>query len=166
MRIFAVGCTHLDDDRILMFRPNFQSLRQMNDYIVQRWNSVVGEDDVVYVLGDFAVRQVQYWNSVLHGHKTLILGNHDPQSVHKAGFVEVCHVKTIHVPGRESVGLRDTRQFWLSHYPCEAWPGKDDQRQVVHLHAHSHGNLKSKRRRCDVSIDAMPQKWPLELKCH
>lgn len=60
-------------------RP-FADIDEMDKALISNWNSVVGKDDKVFVLGDVsfgskerATKNVQQ----LNGHKTLILGNHD-----------------------------------------------------------------------------------------
>ena len=52
----------------------------MNEYIIQRWNSVVKNDDTVYHLGDVGFGSVETVKSLvgmLNGTKILIRGNHD-----------------------------------------------------------------------------------------
>jgi len=47
---------------------------EMDSMMEAMWNSAVSEDDLIYVLGDFAVRRPAYWNERLKGRKILILG--------------------------------------------------------------------------------------------
>lgn len=51
----------------------------MNQCLVDNWNSVVGPEDTVYVLGDFSLsaRAVELITPRLLGHKKLVPGNHD-----------------------------------------------------------------------------------------
>jgi len=49
--------------------------------IVEKWNAVVGKDDIVHVLGDLAVSNPTYALALmadLPGRKRLIFGNHEP----------------------------------------------------------------------------------------
>ena len=51
----------------------------MNQKLIENWNSVVGPNDLVFHLGDFAFGGAEIWNKTLprlNGHKVLILGNH------------------------------------------------------------------------------------------
>lgn len=64
-------------------RP-FNTLEEMEETIVQKWNGVVSKNDKVYILGDVA------WNSAasaliprLNGCKYVVMGNHD----HKANLL-------------------------------------------------------------------------------
>jgi calcineurin-like phosphoesterase family protein len=64
----------------------------MNETLIQNWNSVVGKQDIVYMLGDFALcgkGQIIEIGNRLNGRKRLILGNHDTgsfETYYKAGF--------------------------------------------------------------------------------
>jgi calcineurin-like phosphoesterase family protein len=76
--------THYGHKNILEYekeaRP-FQTLEEMHDVLVDRWNAVVGINDIVFHLGDFAFgkHNIQI-ASRLKGKKRLILGNHDKYS--------------------------------------------------------------------------------------
>ena len=57
----------------------------MDEALAARWNEVVGEEDVVWHLGDFAIRvRPERAASILdglHGAKHLIGGNNDPPAI-------------------------------------------------------------------------------------
>lgn len=59
-------------------RP-FRDVQEMNEALINNWNSVVTQDDTVYVLGDFSLgfSEVERYSSRLLGKKFLIPGNHD-----------------------------------------------------------------------------------------
>lgn len=65
----------------------------MDVSLIKKWNSVVSNDDEVYVLGDFgADKKEADVLSKLNGKKYLIKGNHDVHSneyYRNAGFAEV-----------------------------------------------------------------------------
>jgi calcineurin-like phosphoesterase family protein len=59
--IFVVSDTHFGHANILKFtdsttgqriRPQFSSVEEMDEHMVQCWNSVVNDGDIVYHLGD------------------------------------------------------------------------------------------------------------------
>lgn len=83
-RDFFIADSHFGDEsiRIIDNRP-FSSIKEMNDYMICKWNSVVGEADRVFVLGDFIVpngeEKVPYKSilNLLNGFITLVVGNHD-----------------------------------------------------------------------------------------
>lgn len=59
-------------------RPEFSSVEEMDEFMVDSWNSAVGPSDLVYCLGDirFGSRPSACLDR-LAGRKRLILGNHD-----------------------------------------------------------------------------------------
>lgn len=76
-----ISDTHFGHKNILEYekeaRP-FETIEEMHEVIIERWNSVVKPNDIVYHLGDFAFGK--RWISIaerLRGKKRLILGNHD-----------------------------------------------------------------------------------------
>lgn len=61
-------------------RP-FADITEMNNKIIENWNSRVKTDDTVYILGDFIWAKEHLWPfyvEPLAGKKVLIRGNHDP----------------------------------------------------------------------------------------
>ncbi len=59
---------------------NFKSCYEMNDYIIDKWNSKVTNEDTVFYIGDFSNGTKEQTIEVLKklkGHKNLILGNYD-----------------------------------------------------------------------------------------
>lgn len=52
----------------------------MDETLVRNWNSVVGDTDVVYHLGDLALGDSERWQGILsrlRGYKVFVVGNHD-----------------------------------------------------------------------------------------
>lgn len=94
MKVFFIADTHFSDENIRRYekRP-FETSIAMNVEMVKKWNSVVGEKDIVYILGDFGtVENGICWAVCLNGKKILIKGNHDTESnenYRSAGFFEV-----------------------------------------------------------------------------
>lgn len=87
----------------------------MNEELINRWNSVVGKEDVVWHLGDFGMGDKDFITVArarLNGRIYLILGNHDKHSVkwyYDCGFDRVYDRPVI---------VDDF--FILSHYPMTA----------------------------------------------
>jgi calcineurin-like phosphoesterase family protein len=59
-------------------RP-FDSVEEMNEALVEAWNSCVKSGDTVYYLGDFSLKNsmMEQYAPRLNGSKILIAGNHD-----------------------------------------------------------------------------------------
>src|SRR5215472_13455191 len=83
MAVFFTSDTHFGHGGALgLYRRPFASVAAMNEALVARWNETVGSDDVVWHLGDFAIRQprsvVADLFTRLNGRKHLVSGNNDP----------------------------------------------------------------------------------------
>src|ERR1700692_3925644 len=83
--VWVISDQHFDHGNILNFQKSgghklreFKDVNHMNEYMIEKHNSVVRPQDKVYCLGDFAMkdRGILYARR-LNGHKRLILGNHD-----------------------------------------------------------------------------------------
>lgn len=72
-------------------RP-FNSTEEMNEKLIENWNKVVGKQDRVFMMGDFALcgkEKIIEIGKRLKGKKILILGNHEGASLktyYEAGF--------------------------------------------------------------------------------
>jgi calcineurin-like phosphoesterase family protein len=60
-------------------RPEFSSVEEMNEAMIERWNKTISPNDKVYHMGDvgFGKSSLESVLSRLNGKKRLILGNHD-----------------------------------------------------------------------------------------
>lgn len=120
----------------------------MDEALVARFNAAVAPTDIVWHLGDFAVRvspeRAAGLIASLHGTKHLIAGNNDPPSIRAlAAWASVHDYAEIEFDGRRLI---------LCHYPLRAWNAQ--HRGARQLHGHSHGRLKPLPRQIDVGVDA------------
>ena len=107
MKRFLIADLHFGHENVIKYtsRP-FVNAEEMNQRLIEFWNSVVGNDDLVYVLGDFTLSRkmnvIKNLVNLLNGKKILIMGNHDtrkPKDYVECGF-EVATKKPIMVePG-------------------------------------------------------------------
>jgi calcineurin-like phosphoesterase family protein len=81
--IWLTSDTHFFHENVIKYanRP-FKDAKEMNERLVDNWNSVVKPGDKVYHLGDVAMgpghrEELPSLLSKLHGSKRLIVGNHD-----------------------------------------------------------------------------------------
>ena len=82
--IWVTSDTHFNHANILKFDrargDDFSSVEEMNETIVDRWNSVVKKGDKVYHLGDVFFGPKADFQALwprLNGSKRLVVGNHD-----------------------------------------------------------------------------------------
>lgn len=60
-------------------RP-YDTIEEMDEDLIRRWNGVVKEDDTVFHLGDFCFGDIKKYTSRLNGNIILVKGNHDDKS--------------------------------------------------------------------------------------
>ena len=126
----------------------------MDRALIEAWNATVGPDDVVWHLGDFAVRHPDPAGvlAALHGTKHLVFGNNDPAEIRALpGWCSVSGLAELVVDGR---------MLTLCHYALRTWPGM--AKGGLNLHGHSHGRLKPMAGQYDVGVDARGFR-PVEL---
>lgn len=156
--IFFTSDTHFGHANIIHLanRP-FLTVEEMNEELISRWNAVVGDDDLVYHLGDFAWRGVDINKALdwLNGRIVILKGNHDPMAPQGVPEFQT-------TPYFETT-LRGV-QFVLCHYPIESWNGM--YKGAIHLHGHTHdhtfdrsfsvcaNNGLKRVRRFNVSVEA------------
>ena len=152
--IYFTSDLHLGHPAIIRMqnRP-FVDVEEMNQTLISRYNSLVHQNDTVYILGDICHRLlIEEANALiaqLNGKKILIAGNHD-KTYDPALFQEICDFKTASL---------SHRYFVLMHYPMLTWPKINNG--SIHLHGHLHAgaeyNLHNRQqgiRRYDVGVDA------------
>lgn len=115
-------------------RP-FTNVEQMNEALIERWNSAVKPGDTVYVLGDMfwcnANTAIPVLES-LSGQIFLVKGNHDRCNVKqfKSKFVKITEYMEIEDEGRQVV---------LCHYPIPCF--KNHFYGWYHLYGHVHNSF-------------------------
>jgi calcineurin-like phosphoesterase family protein len=148
MASFFTSDTHFGHGGTLgLFGRPFASVRVMDDALVARWNAVVGADDEVWHLGDFALgpglARAAPLLGALAGRKHLVAGNNDPPAVRRlAGWASVADYAELELDGVTLV---------LCHYPFRSWNGM--AKGALNLHGHSHGRMAGLTRQIDVGVD-------------
>lgn len=148
-RKFIISDTHFGHVNIIKLanRP-FESVTQMDDYMIQKWNSVVRPNDEVWHLGDFShrVNDVDTLTKIfksLNGRKSLIAGNHDAAAL-GLPWVDVSY---------QYVGKLGPLTVHMHHYPLREWQGY--YRGAVHLHGHVHGTLEDLPGSMDCGVERL-----------
>lgn len=125
---------HLDHVNIIGFchRP-FCNISHMNTVIVNNLVSRVGQDDDLWVVGDFAFgsdpARFRHWFDLIPGRKHLIVGNHDGRLALELPWASIHHIFEI----------KDGNQvFVLCHYPMLTW--NKARRGAIQLFGHVHNN--------------------------
>ena len=131
---FFISDLHFGHKNVIRFdsRP-FDTIEEMDNELIKRWNGQVTNGDTIYILGDiswynlFETKKILYQ---LKGKKVLIQGNHDkiardPEA--KKIFIEIVPYKEIYINNHLVV---------LSHYPIMCWNQR--MRGSIHLYGHVH----------------------------
>lgn len=133
---------------------NFAIVEEMDIAVMRRVQERVGKDDILYIIGDFAVcsdaEYVRHCFNMLPGRKRLILGNHD---LHSKGRVrkDIAALPWDQPPVHALETTDEGCHVYLHHYACRVWPRH--LRGGYHLFGHSHGSLEPQGRSRDVGID-------------
>jgi calcineurin-like phosphoesterase family protein len=170
---YVVSDTHWYHDNIVRYSGRHEQIAAMigpdkskridhNEYMVEKWNSVVGPDDRVLHLGD-----VFFWRGEgkakferqilprLNGDKYLILGNHDKEP---ASEFEQMGFKVLD-PFTQII---NDRKVSFSHYP---WNWDEDHPGEIRVHGHIHnsgypitdnwreGTIPTRPRQINVSVE-------------
>lgn len=136
--------THFGHEKVIGHdRRPWATIQGHDEALIRNWNAVVAPDDIVWHLGDFAVRNkkhADWYLEQLNGHKYLIRGNHDDTTWKKATkFVDKLEAKYLRHEGE---------RLYLSHYAHRVW--RNSHHGAWHLYGHSHGNLPPVGRSLDV----------------
>lgn len=169
VRIFFTADHHFGHANIIKYcnRP-YTSVTEMDRDLIARWNAVVGENDVVYHLGDFtlggpckAQRYFAQLNGVIHA----LPGSHDirwfdkQEYLSRSGHVIQCEppLKTL-----ELCFENNPRPLVivLCHYAMRVWDRS--HYGAFHLYGHSHGRLPPQGRAMDIGVDVRPEPFELE----
>lgn len=113
--IFFTSDLHFGHSKCIEYscRP-FKTVEEMNEKLIRNWNSVVKDNDLVYVLGDFFMYlskdELREITSKLKGTKICVRGNHDmsPNEMINIGFAACVESAEIVIAGERVL---------LSHYP-------------------------------------------------
>jgi calcineurin-like phosphoesterase family protein len=157
MRQFVISDTHFGHKNIIKYeRRPFSSVEDMDETIIQNWNEVVQEDDIVYHLGDFALtskKATKEYFRQLNGNIRLIPGSHDSW-VGRKGFLDIPNLEVM--PLYVTVKVKRGAVV-LCHYPMESWTAS--HYGTLHFHGHIHTKpFKEIPNRRNVSIELMDYK--------
>jgi calcineurin-like phosphoesterase family protein len=164
-RIWLLSDPHLNHANILSFRgndgalirPGFANVREMNERILEGWNSRVRHRDIGYWLGDMVIGDLpgfaKLWPK-FNGSKRLIIGNHDdPKFLSSGGFFKKTGVE---------------RKFgeygiFLSHRPAHESGLELNGQIMLNVHGHIHEKPSPPGPFRNVSVEVMNYE-PIEIE--
>jgi calcineurin-like phosphoesterase family protein len=173
MTVWFTSDTHFCHKKVSELR-GFARTENHDAEVIRRWNAVVREDDIVWLLGDVGIAksdtEILAHVARLNGRKQLVVGNHD--SVHPANRKARQHQRqwlevfeSVQAFAKTSVCGTD---FLMSHFPYEGDRGedrstqyrlRDEGRPLLHGHLHCKEKLMSAGRKIvHVGLDAWDMK--------
>jgi calcineurin-like phosphoesterase family protein len=147
---------------------DFKTLDEMNDRIVNGINATVGQDDILFHLGDWSFGGFemieQFRNRINCKNIHLILGNHDhhidrDREGIRSLFSSVHQYLELELKREGGYKMDDgvteyNQKYVLMHYPIMSWNKMNDS--VFHLHGHVHlpySKRVGKGKMMDVGVD-------------
>ena len=139
-KIWFTSDLHLCHNREFIWKKRgFDNIDEMNKAIVHNWNSIVGPDDTVYVLGDVMLKNPEEGIELLkslHGHIKIVLGNHDTDE--REALYKTCqNVESVSLA--ERINYKGYR-FFCTHYPCNTANLEKEslKKCILNLYGHTH----------------------------
>ena len=174
MNTFFTSDLHFNHQNIMKFCPDprgqFKTVEHMNEALIRNFNSVVSNQDTLYILGDVCFGRIEDGVELvkrLNGNKVLVTGNHDRKFIQHPKFLAEKKMMGITEVVPEKFITLDNIKIHMYHFPIEEW----DQchRGSFHFHGHQHNGKSQviKHRRMDVGVDSndlFPYSWK-EIKC-
>lgn len=162
-RIFITSDTHFNHNRPFIYAARgFQTVEAMNAYIVERWNALVEEEDIVYHLGDVFLGDNEAGMAVvrkLKGRLRIVIGNHDtkPRIALLRAYEKV-----------ESLSYGEMlywhkRPVLLTHFPTVTSNAADGHKEQRHICTY---NLCGHTHQTNPFFDAAPLSYNAGMDAH
>ena len=149
-QVHVISDLHFSHKNMAIHR-GFKDEVEHDNYIIEKWNSVVLKRDTVWILGDITMEKTSPYNLLdkLNGFKKVVLGNHDkPQHVQEL----LKHVNCV-------CGMITYKGFIMSHCPIHE---RELGRFGINLHGHVHEKSLDDSRYINVSCEVVDY-TPLNL---
>ena len=137
-KVYFTSDTHFYHSNIIGFckRP-FKNVEDMNETLIENWNRVVGQDDIVFHLGDFCLGGSHEWTKILNrlnGKIYLILGNHDLKNI-RQGYASRFELTSMQMHIEV-----DKQKIYLNHCPPLCYGGAYGNTWQLFGHVHTSKN--------------------------
>ncbi len=148
---------HFNHTNVMRFcgRP-WNDVREMNQALIDKWNDVVTDNDIVFILGDFCwdkdnmVFVKNIINQLTAGQIFVVPGNHDSthclSRIKDLRFQMTSDIVSLFISGIDEDKPTRQHEVVLSHFPLATW--SHWYRGVPNLHGHIHSGP-----RCRGEVD-------------
>lgn len=138
----------------------FNSIEEHDAAIIKNWNSIVKDEDTVFILGDLMLcnnREGIKKINQLNGNISIILGNHDTSTrinVYKDELMKICSITYADIIRYKGYN------FFLCHYPLETenFDDRGMKHTLINLHGHTHSKA--------TFTNEYPYKYNVALDAH
>ena len=145
-KLHVISDHHFEHANIILYcnRP-FEDVDEMNEKLIEYWNQIVGEEDIVIHLGDFCLGSSSQAADVirrLNGSIVLLWvpWHHDKWAADvgvTSPLYYLLTTKKLSLLGPMHILQYNDMTCHLSHYPLRSWEAQ--HYGTVHIHGHSHG---------------------------
>ncbi|AHD10534.1 metallophosphoesterase [Phaeobacter gallaeciensis] len=153
MTIWYTADTHFGHENIMRFckRP-FKSASQMDAALLENMWKVVGTEDQLWILGDFAFSSrakdsayvEQIFNQLPGAERHLVVGNHDLKPTLELPWDSISHlVELLDGPGNQP--------NTLCHYPMITW--NHVRKGGLQFFGHVHDSWRGSRNSVNIGVD-------------
>lgn len=140
-RVFLTSDLHFGHNQEFIWKARgYNSIQEMDEDYICRWNATVSDEDDVYVLGDLMLGDND--NGIdcisrLNGRIHIVLGNHDTP-IRQSLYLEMPNVREVEwaimLPYKKY-------HFFLTHFPCMTCNYDEDKplkARIINLCGHTH----------------------------
>lgn len=150
----------------------FKTLEHMNAHLVGNINECVGQDDILFHLGDWSFggfEQIQkFRDQIVCKNIHIVTGNHDHHIENnrencQSLFSSVNKYVELNVKWNVGTNLQNEATFVLMHFPIASW--NNMARGAIHLHGHVHFEPRLRvqaGKMMDVGVDGNAL-YPIEM---
>ena len=146
-KVYVCSDLHFRHNKDFLINPRgFETVEAHDEAIVERWNSIVHDEDTVYVLGDLMLggednEKAMSYLRQLKGQIKVVCGNHDTTNRIKLYKT----LDNVEILGFAYVIKYKKYIFYISHYPTLTSNQDEDKplrARVINLCGHTHTNDK------------------------
>ena len=133
-KIWLTSDLHFGHDREFVWKARgFNSVEEMNEKIIENFNSVIEPDDILYLLGDCMLGNTDMDLSLINGKKIFIRGNHDTNR-----RVEIYKMYTDEEIKWADMIKYKKKSIYLSHHPTIVTNAGEWHNLVINFFGHTH----------------------------
>ena len=154
--IWFISDTHFHHDNILKFtmengekvRPEFSSVQEMDEFMIEKWNANIKPNDYVYHLADISMNENKFLKEtlpILNGKIRFIIGNHDKDI---RGYLKYTKIEKL-------LCIRRFDNFVCSHIPLHKFSLFNHRTQdfMINVHGHIHRHDVGEDNYINISVE-------------